>query len=164
MNGQEKIASRLTTRQRQHQGNRLQPHAPLETSHQCQHICASPEEMQRQLSSPRTRASKTIAFASLLNNHLHVWCFVPCPNLWRHLSPSTNVVSTAEQWQSAMLAPGTSKSRTNAFFFTRPTTSLPMRADPRRLSTSARAHAARWWPKESRRRPHLHARPATGSC
>ena len=88
-------------------------------------------------------------FAVAVHAHTNVVSTANCtPNSG---SPST---TTSNLRPSPALAPGTSKSRTKAFVLTRPPASLQMRAaalsneKPRRLSTPARRHAARWWPKE----------------
>ena len=130
----------------------------------------------------------------LLNTPLHEWCFAPCPSVGQpvrntfvsveNLLPTSTARTTnraracpptnsgylrslallTARMATPSISAATSKSRTNAFVFTRPPAAALSNAKPRRLSTPARGHAARWWPKELRRRPHRHARPARRSC
>ena len=64
---------------------------------------------------------------------------------------------------------GRTRSRTNKFVATRPPASRQIRAaalstaNPRLPKTPTCAHEARWWPKESRRRPHRQMREAGGN-
>ena len=82
-------------------------------------------------------------------------------------NPSTK---TSNLRPSCTLGSWMSMSRIMRFVRTRPRASLHIlantlsKANPLRLSTPAREHAARWWPQTSSRRPHRHQRAPRGSA
>ena len=102
----------------------------------------------------------------------------PSPLKWTDQSGIHHQLDPIEQWQafshnlqalpSCTFGTKRSKSRTNTLVATRAPASRKIRAptlstaNPRLPNTPARLHAARWWPKESRRRPHRQVRETRG--
>ena len=112
---------------------------------------------------PFSVAHLGFATPSRVNGHTRVVSMASCAPRNRG-KPST----TSSLRSSTLLNTGKSRSRTKTFVLTLPPASRQIRAatfssgNPRRPNTPATGHADRWWPRQSRRRPHRQDRTVRG--